>query len=198
MTDAERAPVPSQADPVYRHGQAPAQASASPRQAESAGVDEIADAVADRITDKAAGSGSVGQRGDIPPVDQAIALREQAPELYDLWLKIAEQKAATANYVDRAPYEVPERLAHAGRPRALGALVIVLSFCGYLAWLGGPGPYIAGLIAILDLVIMFSIFFGLRPERLPDDQPADRIRPPRRRRWLPAPLLPAPGPLECA
>jgi hypothetical protein len=181
MTDAERAPVPSQADPVYGHGPAAAQASASPRQAESAGVDEIADAVADRINDKE--SGSVGQRGDIPPVDQAIALREQAPELYDLWLRIAEQKAATANYVERAPYEVPERLAHAGRPRALGALVIVLSFCGYLASLGGAGPYIAGLIAILDLVIMFSIFFGLRPERLPD-QPADRIRTGRRRRLL--------------
>jgi hypothetical protein len=182
MTDAERAPVPSQADPVSRHGQAAAQASASPRQAEQADVDEIADAVADRINDKAAGP--VGQRGDIPPVDQAIALREQAPELYDLWLKIAEQKAATANYVDRAPYEVPERLAHAGRPRALGALVLVLSFCGYLAWLGGPGPYIAGLIAVLDLVIMFGIFSGLRPERLPDDQSADRIRSGRRRRLL--------------
>lgn len=182
MTDANRAPVPSQADPVYRHGPAAGQASASPRQAESAGVDEIADAVADRINDKSAAP--PGQRGDIPPVDQAIALREQAPELYDLWLRIAEQKAATATYVERAPYEVPERLAHAGRPRALGALVVVLSFCGYLAWLGGPGPYIAGLIAILDLVIMFGIFFGLRPERLPDDWSADRLRATRRRRLL--------------
>ncbi len=184
MTDAKRAPVPSQADPVNRHGPAAGQASASPSQAESAGVDEIADAVADRINDKP--TGNPGPRGDIPPVDQAIALREQAPELYDLWLRIAEQKAATANYVERAPYEVPERLAHAGRPRALGALVVVLSFCGYLAWLGGPGPYIAGLIAILDLVIMFGIFFGLRPERLPDDQSADRIRAGRRHRLLPA------------
>ncbi|MGH3274408.1 MAG: hypothetical protein ACRDNZ_08840 [Streptosporangiaceae bacterium] len=101
-------------------------------------------------------------------VEQAIALREQAPEMYDLWMRIAQEKAATASYVERAPYEVPERLAQAGRPRALGALVIVLSFCGYLAWLGGPGPYIGGLIAILDLGIMFGMFFGLRPERLPD------------------------------
>jgi hypothetical protein len=101
-------------------------------------------------------------------VDQAIALREQAPEMYDLWLRIAQEKAATANYVERAPYEVPERLAQSGRPRALGALVIVLSFCGYLAWLGGPGPYIGGLIAILDLGVMFGMFFGLRPEQLPD------------------------------
>ena len=100
--------------------------------------------------------------------------------MYDLWLKIAKDKAATANYVDRAPYEVPERLAQSGRPRALGALVIVLAFCGYLAWLGGPGPYIGGLIAILDLVVMFGMFFGLRPERLPDPQETER-RPQRRR-----------------
>jgi hypothetical protein len=107
-------------------------------------------------------------------VEQAIALRDQAPEMYDLWLRIAQEKAATANYVDRAPYEVPERLAQSGRPRALGALIIVLSFCGYLAWLGGPGPYIGGLIAILDLAVMFGMFFGLRPERLPEASRLDR------------------------
>jgi hypothetical protein len=94
---------------------------------------------------------------------------------------VAKEKSDTANYVDRAPYEIPERLAQSGRPRALGALVIVLSFCGYLAWLGGPGPYIGGLIAILDLLIMFGMFFGLRPERLPDSQPPATRRPPRRR-----------------
>jgi hypothetical protein len=108
------------------------------------------------------------QPTDVQSVNQAIAMRDQAPELYDLWLKVAKEKSDTANYVDRAPYEIPERLAQSGRPRALGALVIVLSFCGYLAWLGGPGPYIGGLIAILDLAVMFGMFFGLRPERLPD------------------------------
>jgi hypothetical protein len=112
-------------------------------------------------------------------VDQAIALREQAPEMYDLWMRIAQERAATANYVQRAPYEVPERLAQAGRPRALGALIIVLSFCGYLAWLGGPGPYIGGLIAILDLAVMFGMFFGLRPERLPAPSRLERRGPAR-------------------
>ncbi len=109
-------------------------------------------------------------------VEQAIMLREQAPELYDLWLKIAQEKAATANYVDRAPYEVPERLAQSARPRVLGALIVVLSFCGYLAWLGGPGPYIGGLIAILDLAAMLGIFFGLRPDRI--NEPRRRARKP--------------------
>ncbi len=111
---------------------------------------------------------------EMPSVDQAIALREQAPELYDLWLRIAKDKAATSSFVERAPYEVPERLAHSGRPRALGALIVVLAFCGYLAWLGGPGPYIAGLIAVLDLGVMFGIFFGLRPDRLSEDVAGSR------------------------
>jgi hypothetical protein len=110
-------------------------------------------------------------------VEEAIALREQAPELYDLWLKIASEKAATANYVHRAPYEIPERLAQSGRPRALAALVIVLSFCGYLAWLRGPGLYFGGLIAILDLGAMLAIFFGLRPDRVADPRRAGRPLP---------------------
>src|SRR3984957_4472583 len=162
MTDTDRTQIPPQPAP-------PAQP------AEQAGAGEIADAVVDRIGGKVSDS---RQQAEIPSVDQAIALREQAPELYDLWLKVAKEKADTANYVDRAPYEIPERLAQSGRPRALGALVIVLSFCGYLAWLGGPGPYIGGLIAILDLVIMFGMFFGLRPERLADAEPRT---PPSRR-----------------
>ncbi len=152
----------------------------SPSQPDQANPQEIADAVVDRIGAKV--PEVRGQQPDIPSVSQAIALREQAPEMYELWLKIAKDKAATANYVDRAPYEVPERLAQSGRPRALGALVIVMAFCGYLAWLGGPGPYIAGLIAILDLGVMFGMFFGLRPDRLPDPQQPDRPRQPRRGR----------------
>lgn len=169
MADTDRVSQPAQGGKSGQSGPGPAG---------PANADGIADAVADRIGTKAA-DGLAQQQAGIPPADQVIALREQAPELYELWLKIAKEKAATANYVDRAPYEVPERLAQAGRPRALGALVIVLSFCGYLAWLGGPGPYIGGLIAILDLVVMFSMFFGLRPERLPDPQRDDR-RPARR------------------
>ena len=187
MTNSDRAPTPSPAGPQDDSGQpGPAQ---SPKQPES-GAAEIAEAVVDRIGNKVADSraadsraadsraaDSLAQQADIPSVSQAIALREQAPEMYDLWLKIAKDKAATANYVDRAPYEVPERLAQSGRPRALGALIIVLSFCGYLAWLGGPGPYIGGLIAILDLGVMFGMFFGLRPERLPDPKQTE-ARPP--------------------
>jgi hypothetical protein len=163
MTDINSAPMSAEAGPQYQgrpagQAQSPSQQTPSPLSPSQ-------------------------PTASITSVDQAIALREQAPEMYDLWLKIAKDNAATANYVARAPYEVPERLAQSGRPRALGALVIVLSFCGYLAWLGGPGPYIGGLIAILDLVVMFGMFFGLRPDRLPDPKETER-RPPGRRRLI--------------
>src|ERR1700722_10297743 len=181
MTDTDRAPTPEQAGPQYRTGQ-PDRIAPTPRQPEQPEAAEIADALIDRIGTKVADNRTQPQ-ADSVSVEQAIALREQAPEMYDLWLKIAKEKAATANYVERAPYEVPERLAQQGRPRALGALIIVLSFCGYLASLGGAGPYIGGLIALVDLVVMFGMFFGLRPERLPDAQPAAAPPPRRRRRF---------------
>ena len=127
-------------------------------------LDQLAGLVYERLAER------LGQQqepaGEMPSVEEAVALRERAPELYDLWLKIAQDRAATGNYVQRAPYEVPERLAQSGRPRAVSSLVVVLAFCGYLAWLGGPGPYIAGLIAVLDLIVMLGLFFGLRPEQL--------------------------------
>ena len=142
-------------------------------------IDQIASQVYERIGDKM--DHRPGTAQDTPPAEQAIMLRDKAPELYDLWLKIAQEKAATINYVQRAPYEVPERLAQSGRPRALSAMIVVLAFCGYLASLGGPGPYIGGLIAILDLLVMLALFFGLRPDHLTDSS-----RPRKRRLIRPA------------
>jgi hypothetical protein len=113
---------------------------------------------------------------EIPSAEQAVLLRERAPELYDLWLRIAQDKAETDNYVHRAPYEVPERLAHSGRPRALGAMIVVLAFCGYLASVNAAGVYVGGVIAILDLLIMLVLFFGLRPEHLTETSRARKRR----------------------
>ncbi len=155
--------------------------------AEPADVDRVAGLVLDRI--QAQLGLHQDPQMDIPPVEQAVALRDQAPELYELWLRIARERAATANYIERAPYEVPERLAQSGRPRALGALIIVLAFCGYLAWLGGPGPYIAGLVALVNLGAMVGIFFGLRPGRRPASGRGGGSGPSRGRAGLEAPAI---------
>jgi len=146
-------------------------------------LERLASMVSERMAAERAGAHPDPPQ-QMPSVEEAVLLREKAPELYDLWLKIAQDRATTDNYVHRAPYEVPERLAHSGRPRALSAMVVVLAFGGYLASLGGPGPYIGGLIAILDLLIMLALFFGLRPEHL--SEPGR----PRKRRLMPHGLAP--------
>ena len=175
--DADLPPVPGLASPAVPAPAGPASPAApdgQPGQPGGLDLDHLASLVYERIGERI--EQPPDTQGEMPSVAEAVALREQAPELYDLWLKIAQERAATGNYVQRAPYEVPERLAQSGRPRALSALVVVLAFCGYLAWLGGPGPYIAGLIAIVDLVAMLGLFFGLRPGHLSDSR-----HPPRKR-----------------
>jgi hypothetical protein len=38
----------------------------------------------------------------MPSVEDAVTPREKAPGLYDLWLRIAPDRAATGNYAQRA------------------------------------------------------------------------------------------------
>ena len=71
-------------------------------------------------------------------------------------------------------------------------MIVVLAFCGYLASLGGPGPYIGGLIAILDLLVMLALFFGLRPDHLTDSSR------PRKRRLIRAAQYSARASLQAA
>lgn len=101
---------------------------------------------------------------ELPPADQAAELRDKAPEVYHAWIDIARQKAETEAFVQRAQYEVPQRLARTGRPWAFAALVSVLVFCAYVASLGGSGIYIAGIVSAIDLVTMLGLFMGARPE----------------------------------
>lgn len=101
---------------------------------------------------------------ELPPADQAAQLRDKAPEVYNAWIEIARQKADTEAFVQRAQYDVPASLARTGRPWALVALVVVFVFCGYIASLGGPGIYVAGIIGAIDLVTMLGLFMGARPE----------------------------------
>jgi hypothetical protein len=101
---------------------------------------------------------------EMPPAEQAAELRERAPEVYRAWIDIARQKADTEDYVQRAQYQVPENLARSGRPWALGALVLVLCFCGYVVSLRGAGIYVGGIVAAFDLAAMLGLFFGYRPE----------------------------------
>jgi len=124
---------------------------------------------------------------ELPDPVQAAELHEKAPEIYALWIKLAEQKAETEAYVQRAQYEVPERLAAGGRPWAIGALFIVLGFCAYLATFGGGAIYTAGVVAALDVVAMLGLFLGYRPELAAEEKRSNKKLPPDEEKPNPSP-----------
>src|SRR6266704_2926571 len=80
-------------------------------------VEHIASLVIARIENKL--EQHLHTQMEMPSADQAAELRERAPEVYQAWIDIARQKANTDDYIQRAQYEVPERLARTGRPWAL-------------------------------------------------------------------------------
>lgn len=102
---------------------------------------------------------------ELPPIEQAIEMREKTPELYELWLNLAKTRGETSAYVARAPYEEPSRAARQGRPWALVALFAVLGFCAYLASLGTTGTVMGGIIGALDLVGILAVFAGVNAPR---------------------------------
>lgn len=102
----------------------------------------------------------VAELGDLPRRDQAPYVRSAQPFV-----------APTSAKAD----------AQFSRPPALILLltvILALVFCGYLAWLGGPGPYIGGLIAIFDLVIL-----ALVSATMLRDKASGRLRLSRRTRY---------------
>jgi hypothetical protein len=125
-------------------------------------VDRITNLVLARVENKL--EHHLHTQMELPPAEQAAALREKAPEVYQTWVDIARLKAETESYVQKAQYDVPAKLGRTGRPWALVALFAVLGFCAYVASLRGTGIYVSGIIAAIDLFSMLGLFFGLRPE----------------------------------
>jgi hypothetical protein len=174
----ESAPTPS-ADqgqpPEIRHVRDDESGSADETES-SEEVEQIASLVFARIENKL--EQHLHTQMELPAADQAADLREKAPELYEEWIRIARMKAETEAYMQRAQYEVPERLARSGRPWAYGALLTVLAFCAFIVTYGGAAVYIAGIIAALDLVTMLGFFMGFRPELSPPSRRARKAVPP--------------------
>jgi len=100
----------------------------------------------------------------VPSADEAAALKEKAPEAYELWLKLAEKKANDDAALERLPYDHPLTLARRGQWFGIVALITVLGFCGYLVSRGGGAVYLAGALAALDLVAIIGTFMAIRSE----------------------------------
>ena len=89
------------------------------------------------------------------PVDRQRYREERAAELGDLPRRDRAPHVRPAKpFITPASAKADAQLSRPPTPILLLAVILVLVFCGYLASLGGPGPYIGGMIAIFDLVIL--------------------------------------------
>ena len=73
----------------------------------------------------------------VPDARQAAALKEQAPEVYEMWLDLVRKRADDESAMQRASVDHPLELAKRGQWFGLAAMVALLLFCGYLASFGG-------------------------------------------------------------
>lgn len=91
-----------------------------------------------------------------PDINDMKEMRKNTPELYRAYVK-AVNSQIDADYTARtAPYKEPGKVARRGQYSGLIAVVAVLLFCGYLAFLGHVLS--ASLIAAFDLVALAAVF----------------------------------------
>ncbi len=100
MTDSERISGSTTGSAAATAGGGAARAAGSFPAGVEPGVDQVAEVVLARIKERLDDDRDRGLPGDIPSAEHAIALREQAPELYDLWLKIAQEKVCLSCHLD--------------------------------------------------------------------------------------------------
>ena len=94
----------------------------------------------------------------LPSAEEAAALKNQAPEVYDLWIRLADKKAQDEAALERLPFEHAFTLSKRAQNFGFLGLLVILGFCGYLASLGGGVQYLAGVIGALDIVAIIGAF----------------------------------------
>lgn len=91
-----------------------------------------------------------------PDINEMKEMRKNTPELYRAYVK-AVNSQIDADYTARtAPYKEPGKVARRGQYLGLIAVVAVLLFCGYLAFLGHVLS--ASLITAFDLAALAAVF----------------------------------------
>lgn len=105
-----------------------------------------------------------------PSADEAAALKERAPEMYQLMMDLARKNADKEAEIALLPYEHAYSLARRGQVFGIAAILIIFAFCGYLASLGGAGPYIAGVLGALNFAAIISAFMATRKGRPPSNE----------------------------
>lgn len=94
------------------------------------------------------------------------ALRDADPEAYNFWLDTVQKRVEHDMWIEKAPYELPYKLAARGQVAGIIGIVI-LSALTALAIVVGQ-PWVAGIFGVLDFVGIVAAFSRK------DDEPRHR------------------------
>jgi hypothetical protein len=92
----------------------------------------------------------------IPDPYRITEFQEADPELYKTWCRMLEKQHDHDMYMERAPFDVPARIARRGQWFGLSAVMAVLILAAYMAAIGATG-WGAG-VAAVDIVTLAAVF----------------------------------------
>ncbi|MFI8664213.1 hypothetical protein ACIGKR_29750 [Rhodococcus qingshengii] len=99
-------------------------------------------------------------------------MKHETPEAYAVWLRMVEGREKSEQFLREAPYRVPARIASRGQWFGLAAVIAVLAFAGWAAYL--DHPWLAGVIAGFDLVTLVAVFNGSQGPNRRRPRPEER------------------------
>ena len=92
----------------------------------------------------------------LPDPKELAQLRDDAPKIYNLYVKAVDTQIKDESYTRRAPFEIPDRFTRRGQ--YLGFLSVLASL-GIVAYAIHTGhTLIAGIIGALNLVALAAVF----------------------------------------
>lgn len=91
-----------------------------------------------------------------PDISEMARMKSETPELYEAYVRAIHSQIEADHVARTAPYFEPTKVARRGQLFGLIAVLSVLVFCGYLAFLGHSVS--ATIIAAIDLATLAAVF----------------------------------------
>jgi hypothetical protein len=102
----------------------------------------------------------------LPDTKELARMRNDAPEIYALYVKAVDNQIKDESYTRRAPFEIPDRFTRRGQYLGFASVLAALGVVTYAIYMGHA--LIAGIIGALNLVTLAAVFAA--PDRASNDE----------------------------
>lgn len=102
----------------------------------------------------------------LPDTKELARLRDDAPEIYDTYLKAVQSAIEDESYTRRAPFEIPDKFTRRGQYLGFASVLAALGVVTYAIYMGYA--LTAGIIGALNLVTLAAVFAA--PDRASNDE----------------------------